>query len=91
MEKGIKDLLDRRKNRSIAIIMAAMEESAYEYLPEDVASSIRKVTLDQINDFYNLVLDVLNSMDNSNVALNKYYLDILEDIHSYITEEDEYE
>lgn len=71
-------LLERRLKRCIATILSAKEKDIDRYIPEEVAASFRKTILDQINEFYGLVVDVLNDDVNQEFL---DMLDMLEDIH----------
>ena len=77
-------VLEKRKNKCIASILSAKEKDYDIYLGKEDALQFRKVILDEINDFYNLAVDLLG--DN----MNEFYLDMvemLEDIHGVILKE----
>ncbi len=78
---NVKELISKRKDRAIAIILSVKENECDEYLPQDAQYSLRKVVLDQINSFYDLVLDVVSSVDSDSVELNQYYLDLISELH----------
>jgi len=80
----IKALLGKRRDRSIAILLGYKEREVDRYLPSEIRAELRKNVLDQINDFYDLALDVLNSLDGNAVVLNEEYLQRLDDIHRAI-------
>lgn len=87
MSEMVKDLLAKRRDRSIAIIMGTAERELYPSVPSlDVRASYRKVVLDQINDFYDLALDVLRSLDDGTVILNQEYLDKLDRIYELLND-----
>lgn len=69
-------LLARRRDRSIAIILGVKERECDPYLPEEASRKLRKVILDQFNDFAMLVHDLADS----GVVLNQEYLDKLDAI-----------
>lgn len=69
-----KDLLAKRRDRAIATILGYKDDYCNEYLPEDVAEGLRKEILDQLNDFYDLCLDVLGSQSTGPV-LNVEYME----------------
>lgn len=81
MQAGLRDLLDKRAKRSIAIILGVKERECDQYLTDAVSAKLRKVVLDQVNEFHGLVVDILDSVDNGEVALNEHYLTKLDDIH----------
>lgn len=84
MNEQIKDLLARRRDRSIAIFLGYKEREIDHYLPNGLPMELRKHFLDQINDFYDLALDVLNSLDTDAVVLNEEYLQRIDEIHQIV-------
>lgn len=89
MSSNIKDLISKRKDRAIAIILTVKEKECDEYLPEDVSYALRKAVLDQINSLYDLVLDVMGSLDADSVELNQHYLDMLSEVHRALLDDRE--
>lgn len=77
-------LLARRRDRAIAIILGVKERECDYFLPDDVSKSLRKVILDQFNDFAVLAEDLANS----NVVLNQRYLEKLDSILEHLDGED---
>lgn len=77
-------LLEKRKNKCIASILSTKEKEYDPYLDQEQSAKLRKVILDEVNDFYNLAVDLLG--DN----MNEFYLDMvemLEDIHGAVLKE----
>lgn len=70
MQDAMLDMLDRRKDRMIAIVMTAVEND----VPFDV---LRKTVLDQINDYYDLVVNVVNAVGDSGAVVNEMYYEKL--------------
>lgn len=70
----MKDMLENRKNRAIAIILAYKDENCNPYLPNDANVGLRKTVLDQINDLYDFTLDILRSVDSGDVIINEEYV-----------------
>jgi hypothetical protein len=85
MDDQIKTLLAKRRDRTIAIMLGFKERSCDQYLPQEVRVELRKVILDQINDFYELMLDLMNSVDDGSVMLNQEYLDKIDQIYANLT------
>lgn len=85
MNEQAKALLAKRRDRTIAIILGQKERECDAYLPLALRDSLRKVVLDQINDFYDLALDLLNSLDNGQVVLNSQWLEKLDAIYEKIS------
>lgn len=89
MQPGLRELLEKRRNRSIAIILGVKEREADPLLKkvaggEAVSNRLRKVVLDQINELHELVLDLMDSLDSGDVHLNEDYLDKIDAIHDHI-------
>lgn len=68
-------------NKHLEVILDAKEAELDRFLPADVSTVFRDVVLEQFNDFLDVVLDVIDSLDNGTVTLNDHYLDLLEAIH----------
>lgn len=85
MNEQIKTLLAKRRDRSIAILLGYKERECDDHLPLHVRAGLRKAILDQINDFYELTLDLTNSLDDGSVALNQVYLDKIDEIHRTVS------
>lgn len=73
-------LLARRRDRAIAIILSFKERECDPYLPDEASRKLRKVILDQFNDFATLVNDVADT----GVILNQEYLEKLDAIFDSI-------
>lgn len=87
MQTGLRELLEKRRNRSIAIILGVKERDVDPLLRKvdgggGASSKLRKVVLDQVNEFHDLVLDLVDSLDTGDVALNESYLERIDDMHS---------
>lgn len=90
MQRALQDLLRKRMDRAIATVLSAKEQSVDSFLPDDQAAyaasrQLRKVVLDQFNGFYEVCLDVMDSLDNGEVVLNEDYLKKIDAIHTSIT------
>lgn len=81
MQDALADLLRRRKDRAIAIILGVKEREADHMLPPEVQRKLRKVVLDALNDYYEMTLDVMGSLDTGEVVLNGEYLAKIDELH----------
>ncbi len=81
MNEGLKDLLGRRRDRCLARILNAKDE--FEADRYD-GREFRKVILDEFNDFYNMALDVIKSIDDESVVVNRDFYDRVERIYDAI-------
>lgn len=86
MQEPLEDLLKRRRDRAIAIILGIKERECDSYLPRESRIRLRKVVLDQLNEFYDLVLDLMSSFDQGDVVLNEEYLNKLDHLHRDVAE-----
>lgn len=84
MQDVLIDFLQKRKNRSIAIIMSVKERECDSDLNAMASQKLRKVILDQLNEFYDTCIDVMGSLDTGEVVLNENYLEKLDELHSAI-------
>lgn len=78
------DMLARRRDRAISIVLNVKERECDSYLPKEASSRLRKVVLDQLNDLVDFALDVCASLDTGEVVLNEVYLSKLNDIHDAV-------
>lgn len=85
MQTALETMLRKRRDRSIATILGIKERECDPHLPERTKQLLRKVILDQFNDFYTLVMDVTDSLDTGEVVLNEVYLAKIDEIHRSLT------
>ena len=83
MSENIENLLEKRRDRAIAIILSVKEEECDAYLPEAAGRSIRKVVLDQINDYHELAANLLSIVGAGGVV-NQAYLDKIDAIYNEV-------
>lgn len=84
MQPVLSDILAKRRDRSIAIILGVKERECDQYLPPEAKAKLRKVVLDQMNEFYDLCCDVMRSLDSGDAVLNERYLEKLDEIHRVV-------
>jgi hypothetical protein len=84
MQQALTDLLHRRKQRAIAIVLGVMERECGQQVPAMAQQKLRKVILDQFNDLHDVCVDVMGSLDTGEVALNEAYLERLDEIHAAV-------
>ena len=58
--EDVRDLVERRTRRAIAILLSFKEKNADKYLPEEVQVALRSSILDEINELSSLFLDVID-------------------------------
>lgn len=88
MQSVLVEMMARRRDRCIAVILGLKERECDQYLAKDASEKLRKVILDQVNDLYAFNLDICNSLDqpDEGVVLNEYHLNRLDEIHQMISE-----
>lgn len=84
----IEDLLAKRRDRAIAIILGVKERECDRFLSAEASAKLRKVVLDQMNESFDLVHDVLRSFDNGDVVLNEDYMRKLDEIYLHVVKAD---
>lgn len=75
------DFLRRRKDRACAIILNVVDK---EFADRFAKERVRKVVLDQLNDYHCAVMDVLQSVDTGTVVVNEVWLERLEEIYEAV-------
>lgn len=89
MANVLTDVLAKRRDRAIAIILGVKERECDPFLKDSpggkiASDKLRKVVLDQMNEMHDLYLDVMKSYDNGEVVLNEDYLAKLDAIHEAV-------
>lgn len=84
MESTLTDLLARRRDRAIAIMLRVKEQECDRHLPMDASMKLRKVVLDQMNSFYDVCADIVNSLDSGGAVLNEHWLQKIDELHDHV-------
>lgn len=83
----LSEILGKRRDRAIAIVLGVKERECDEYLPPHASQKIRKVVLDQFNDYFDFCADILRSLDStSGAVLNEVYVEKLDAMHDLMVE-----
>jgi hypothetical protein len=80
----LSDMLARRRDRAISVILNMKEKECDSYLPRDSSQRLRKVVLDQMNELVDFAMDLCNSLDTGEVVLNEDYLKKLDEVHEIV-------
>ncbi len=83
-QPAVQEILYRRKQRCIATILGVKERELDKSLSAETQAKLRKVILDEINDFHDIALDLLNSVDGGNVVVNQLWLDKLDELYNHV-------
>lgn len=84
MEDAVRKVLAKRRDRMIATILSFKEDECDQFLPDDVSYELRKLVLDQVNDYFDLCCDLLRSGQGDGVIVNDFYAQRLDDIHAIL-------
>jgi len=60
-------------------MLGLKERECDQFLPREVSVKLRKAVLDQFNEFYDLCVDVIRSLDTGENIINEHYLNRLEE------------
>lgn len=86
MQTVVTDILARRRDRAIAILLGFKERECDKHLPRETQIKLRKVVLDQVNEMFELTVDIMKSLDDGERTLNEVYLQRLEEKLDYLVE-----
>lgn len=80
-------LMQKRCDRTIAVILSYKEKECDRYLPDDIRKGLRKVILDQVNDLYNLYCDLTGAETEQTEfdVINELFVEKLEAIYTAVT------
>lgn len=81
----LSDILAKRRDRAIAIILGVKERECDQYLPNQSSAKMRKVVLDQLNDYHDLCADLIRSLDSDDVVLNEIFVERLDMISNQLS------
>lgn len=82
----LSDILAKRRDRAIAIILGVKERECDQYLPNQASAKMRKVVLDQLNDYHDLCADLIRSLDSDDVVLNEIFVERLDMISNQLSQ-----
>lgn len=82
--QDFKEILGKRRDRTIAILLSYKEKEIDRFLPEDLSVAFRKTLLDHINDLCEFAFDLEGS--SGITEFNEVYIERLEDIYDKIHE-----
>lgn len=74
------DMLAKRRDRAIATILRVKENECDKFLPGDVSRRMRKVVLDEMNDFHSFVMDLCTSFEDNSIV-NELWLRKIDEMH----------
>lgn len=81
MQQVLGDILAKRRDRAIAIVLGVKERECDRHLPQEARTKLRKVVLDQFNDLHDLSMDLIRSLDSGDFVVNEVYLEKLDAIY----------
>lgn len=74
------DFVKKRRDRVLATILSYKETNVDRYLPQAERENLRRVILNNVNDFNDLVLDMLKATAEPQVEMNQLYLDAIKSL-----------
>lgn len=80
----LNEMLGRRRDRAISIILNVKERECDKSLPREASQRLRKVILDQVNELIDFSMDICNSLDTGEVVLNEVYLQKLDTVYDIL-------
>lgn len=81
----LSDILAKRRDRAIAIILGVKERECDRHLDGPASAKLRKVVLDQLNDYHDLCADLIRSLDSDEVVLNEIFVERLDMISNQLS------
>lgn len=85
MQQVLVDILAKRRDRAIAIVLGVKERECDRFLPPQAQTKLRKVVLDQLNDLHELAMDLIRSLDsNTDAVINEVWLQKIDEIHDAV-------
>jgi hypothetical protein len=74
-------LLERKKNKMIRVVLGTKERLHPEGICPDDEGVFRKVVLDEVNDFFEQVCDIIDQLQHDRtITVNQLFLDKLDEI-----------
>ena len=88
MSDPLVELLDRKKNRLIRVILGTKERLYPDGVVPDDGGAFRKVVLDEINAFFEQVSDIIDTLQHDrSIVVNQLFLDKLDELREEIRQE----
>jgi hypothetical protein len=66
---AVRELVERRSRRMIALLLSAKERHIDQFLPPEVQDAFRKTILDEVNDYTSLVQEVIDLFEDKSPDL----------------------
>lgn len=86
MQQTLQDVLAKRRDRAIAIVLSIKERECDQHLSAHASQKLRKVVLDQFNEYYDLCVDIMASLDTGEVVVNDLWIAKLDSLRSDVAE-----
>lgn len=83
MQPVLADVLAKRRDRAIAIILRVKEAECDSHLSREASARLRKVVLDQLNEFCDLALDLLRASSSPDVTVNEIYVEKIDALYEH--------
>lgn len=83
----LRDLIERRKNKAIRQILDRQDELIDDAVSRSAALALRKVVLDELNDFTDVVLGLVAHTTDDSYAYNTVALEMIAAVYERVTGE----
>lgn len=80
---ALQSSLTKRKDRAIATLLGFKERELDKHLSAEASSKFRKILLDQMNEYHEVAIDMIRSLEGGDV-MNELYLQKLDEILSEV-------
>ncbi len=84
MQPVLESVMAKRRDKCIAIMLSVKERECDNHLPPETQKKLRKVILDQMNDYHDLAADLMRSLDSGDVVLNEVFVERLDMISNQL-------
>lgn len=91
MQEAVVESLAKRRDAVIKSILRFKELEVDEHLPPHTSRQLRKIVLDEVNEFYSMVVRIMGTYENSGVLVNELYLAKLDELYADMCERREKE
>lgn len=84
MQEKVKSIIESRSKRVCRVILDAKDEFCDANMDHEDSMVFRETVLDQVNDFKNLCIQLVEAVDVGAVSVNELWLEKLDEIHKQL-------
>ncbi len=87
MSELVEEILAKRRDRAIAIVLSCKERDCDQHLPPEARAKLRKVILDQMNDVVDVAMDLIHAVEcKHDPIINELWLEKISEIHDAVVQ-----